>query len=494
MLNTSNYSATILNTLVAVFFLCSLAVHGDTFQWTGALNDNWAEGGNWSLVSGSSGRTYPNDSTDIARLDLDITSDQLVQIPAGGITVDQLLAGDASHNYIIGGTGTLALGTHNPTFSALNGGTVLFNTTTTFGTNATNAGAGKLVLNAAMTSSSFFRTTSNLAVQINAEMQGGFNPRFESGDVEIGTDSLIAAGNPNPVQITGQTFRAVGGHRTIDDDLQLHAAAGSTTYTLFDGTNGNNLTVTGSTSIKGRAGRDFHQYIDTATLELSGNVTWNMTDDRSNDLGDRPDAITFVNNGALVISGSGNTYTDISTDGVNMQGTGRFIVNNTSGSATGTGNNLWIGPDVLFGGDGSVTGSSVIVRGGTVSPGNSIGDLDTGAADFEAGSNLIIEFEGDSYDQLNVDGALTVSDDFTIDLVQLGIRPSTDMDLISFTGAFTGIPTAWNVVLPDASWYFDTIAATSGSNGVIRISGLVPEPTSAVLLAIAATTLFRRRR
>ena len=475
----------------AILLILTAGLTGaDTFEWQTDGNGNWNDGSNWSRTSGTSTRTFPDDSSDTAIFGDIITEDRTISIPAAGITVGGLQTGDSSHTYALGGTGSLSGGNFG-WFSLLNGGTVQFDTTASFGTNSTVNGPGTIIVNDQITNTSFIRFQGGIDLEVNSEFQGGHNFRYEGGGqvLSIGTVSSVTA-STNPMQLEKVTVRAVGADRSIDDNVLFTANPGGGNYTFFDGTNGNDLTITGTTQLQGRGGRDFRQHLDTATLELAGNVTWTMTGDRSSDLGDRPDAINLVNNGTLLISGSGNTYNDSTGDGVNIEGNGNFIVNNTTGSATGTGNNLWIDSGVTLGGVGSVSGSNLILRGGTIAPGNSTGTLTVGDATFEAGSTYEWEFGDGGSDLLAVDGNLTIDDDFTIDIVDLHGGPFGTLDLITYTGTLDGDPSLWTINHPPEVSYSQIL----GDGGSIRLTGLTPEPTTTLLLTLAGLVLLSGRK
>ena len=218
-----------------------------------------------------------------------------------------------------------------------------------------------------------------------------------------------------------------------------------------------------------------------------------MTEDRDTDLGDRPDAVSLANNGKLIISGAGKTYTDSTGQGVNIEGTGSFIVNNATGSATGTGNTLWIGPGVLLGGDGSVAGSDLIVRGGTISPGNSIGTLTVGDTMLQSGSTLQMELSLSGNDMLIVQGDLDLSNVETLELS--GPLVSNEFfSLIQVSGAING--TFDTIDFGSTGFTVDDISYGGIIPGVITLGSLpvVPEPSTLPLAVLGLIGLVRRRK
>ncbi|MDW8343726.1 MAG: autotransporter-associated beta strand repeat-containing protein [Verrucomicrobiae bacterium] len=147
---------------------------------------------------------------------------------------------------------------------------------------------------------------------------------------------------------------------------------------------------------------------DTTSLELrvaNANAQMKLTGLVTDGAGTRG----FTKTGAGVLElarPTGNTY-----DGLTVVNAGTLLVNNTSGSATGTGN-VQLGAGATLGGDGSVAGT-VITMGPTsvLSPGNSVGDLTLGAANFANGATLKFELgasttPGVTYDQLVINGTL----------------------------------------------------------------------------------------
>jgi len=455
-------------------------VQADVFTWTATSSGNWDDGGNWTLVSGSSGRTYPNNSADTADITNNISSDVVITIPAAGITVGVTKVGDAdaSHMLSFTGSGSITFSGGADPFNVINGATVQLDVPTAFGSNARILnGAGLLIINQPISNSSFLRfQPTGLTVRMNAEFQGIASGKlqFYGCPLQVGmTGSLLS--NTEFLDMYGAgPMSAYGQDRTIDDRVRLsHSAYGEV---LVDGMN--TLEITGEAILVGRAGRDFGMIIDTATLHLSGDVTWTLTNDKLTDLGDRPDGPELVNNATLLISGSGNTYTDSTGAGVNIEGTGTFMVNNQTGSVTGTGNTNWIASGVTLAGNGSIAGSTLILRGGTIAPGtNAVGTLAVGPATFETGSTYAWENSKDEVDLLTVSGNLTIADNFTIAITELnqGIGAS---DIITYTGAFSGTPSAWTINGP--AGYESVTVEDTGS--AIRLTGLPAAPTGTVII------------
>src|SRR5438067_858863 len=108
-------------------------------------------------------------------------------------------------------------------------------------------------------------------------------------------------------------------------------------------------------------------------------------------------SITKVGTGALTLTGS-NTYT-----GDTEVSAGTLIVNNTTGSATGTGD-VAVDGGATLAGSGFINGS-VNVDGGILSPGNSAGTL-TIRGDLTVGASSIFNFDlGATSDSIAVNGS-----------------------------------------------------------------------------------------
>lgn len=465
----------------AVLMFSTGTAYGDEFDWNADNNGNWNDGGNWVRTSGST-RDYPDDTTDIANLVNDITDERTVTIPGGGIDVDTATLGDTSDNFIITG-GELrtqnGLTINDDTAVRIDSDVQLL-----AGKSFNGGGdSGLLVLNGDINSDRFGPTIADneLTLRFSGTINGtntnnGNAGVSGTGTLEIATDGTL---NQSPRGITtgrGAVIRTFGGDRAVTDFFNFSGANDTT----FDGTNGD-LQVgaakfTGPSFFAGSA-----VIIRDGRITTTGNVSYSLD---SNNQG----AFIDLDTGELEITGSGNTY---SADGdVEFRGSGSLILNNADGSATGTGNSLIIPQNIVLSGNGS-TGSAVQMSG-TVAPGNSINTLSTGAITFQSGSSYQWEFTGASADLLAVDGNVIIQDssNFTIDALNLGPNGPDTIDLMTYTGSFTGDPDLWTVNLPP-DFKYDTITS---SGGTVQITGLTPEPTTAALLILAGLTLLTGRK
>ena len=105
--------------------------------------------------------------------------------------------------------------------------------------------------------------------------------------------------------------------------------------------------------------------------------------------------------GTLVFRGA-NAHT-----GPTVINGGTFLVNNTSGSGTGSGN-VALNANATLGGSGSIAGSVDVASFGTLTPGDNIGDLAVGTVAFDSNARFSVELggltAGTQFDQLIVAG------------------------------------------------------------------------------------------
>jgi len=265
-----------------------------------------------------------------------------------------------------------------------------------------------------------------------------------------------------------------------------------------------NISVAGSSSAGLQSGARLAFDTSTATggTFTQGNVIANSTGASGGAI-----SVTKLGTGTLVFD-KANTYSGGTTVSV-----GTLLVNNSSGSGTGSGTVMVAVGAVLGGGDaagttGFITGATTI--NGSLRPGNSIGTLnvansvtwnDNDAFVFELGTsaaNITLANTTGTRDLLNITGAgiftkgTSVDNTFTFDFAGTGQA-----------GVYKIVDWAASTTFTMASDFVATNLA-SGLTGSFTIDNtttalylnVVPEPSTWALLAgsLTALVIFRRRR
>jgi autotransporter-associated beta strand protein len=290
---------------------------------------------------------------------------------------------------------------------------------------------------------------------------------------------------------------------------RLRFRAGSTIELQFTGT-GTSTGLIASTGAGANAGE----------VDLNGSTrTFNIGDAAGS-------AIDMTISAKIVGTGAGITKTGAGTlaltvgntfDGGTTVSTGTLLVNNTSGSATGTGL-VQIDSGATLGGSGIISGSGAVTVQGILDVGNA-GDL--------GGQDLVINTTA----AINLTGA-TLNFDLWTDFTSGVSNAFPASDLLNLTGSSINISGAtlnvsasanglntwaydtawrlfdWNSItpsnnfgalnLPDLSgWDVNAIWDTNDLlvGGTIKIVNAIPEPSRAMLLLLGLLSLgFRRRR
>jgi fibronectin-binding autotransporter adhesin len=311
-------------------------------------------------------------------------------------------------------------------------------------------------------------------------------------------NTINLGGNLGAANISGQTFNL-----NLTGPITMTATAGRQIVNNMAGTfTLGKSTVVDSTqaiTLSGTAG---------ATLTFAGgaNSTTAVNDAIGNGGSGFIPGLVAVS-GSIVRLNNANTYGPTSpgtTTNTTVSG-GRLLVNNTSGSGTGTGNVSLTGG--TLGGTGTVS-QSVAATGGAVAPGDGgAGTLNIGTnVTFGGTAGLAVELGGTSpgitYDQLLVGGAANVSSavngTLTVSLIS-GFNPSVDTDFTILT-AVGGLTTNagvgfGNFAYPDFTHWTTNYTANSvvvhysaagGSGSSLASGAAVPEPAAMGLLICAA--------
>jgi fibronectin-binding autotransporter adhesin len=239
------------------------------------------------------------------------------------------------------------------------------------------------------------------------------------GTVAVGHDTALGIGAVNLNTATGTLRSADANARTLANPVTYSA-----NFTLGSPTTGN-LLFTGPVNV-GSGAKDFK--ILNAVTEFSGVISGSGTLTRSKS-----------GPGTLIFSGA-NTY-----PGTTAVNEGTLLVNNTSGSGTGT-TVVTVAEGATLGGSGAISGT-VTTSGPTakIAPGNSTGALSIGSLNLSAGGSVEMQINdastlkndklvitGIAAGSLNVTGA-------TLNISVTGTPAQSVYVLASYaTGALTG--------------------------------------------------------
>jgi autotransporter-associated beta strand protein len=360
---------------------------------------------------------------------------------------------------------------------------------------------------------------------LNGYQFGGLNTSGTvtfSGNIAAGTVTVPGTG----------TAGGAGGTNAISivHNIALIAATGGTS--AFTGVlSGNTAPVLGSTTTPGAAVTGNNTRITINQFRNHPNLDANvdgLPDAHANQL------VGTATQGTVILSAA-NTY----GGGTEVLG-GTLLVNNTTGSGSGTGP-VWVTAGTTLGGIGTLrpTGANGILIDGTVAPGtpltnDGVGRLSFDTVDgslvFAASSQLVFELYSNGTNGLaitldsngfidTIGGSFngTGSDSLAFNSTGLGLLNFTNatagslgvifgtgytpqlgdaFDLLDFnqvSGLSTSLLTLPNLSSYGADWVWDDTKFTS--HGVIAITTVIPEPSRAALCLLAGlATALRRRR
>ncbi len=481
-MKTQKRMSAMLLVLAAVLLVAGGAVMADTFEWKLDGDGDWENAANWTLLSGSSGREYPNDSDDNAHFTNNISGDVTVTVPAGGVAVKGIVAGDAdaSHVFTLTG-GTITSATSDSAIEMRNGATLQLDANMMAANFADLRGNGLLIVNGTMSNNRVWNLRdSTFTARINGQLNTSNDDiRVQAGArLEIGNDNFTSAPNGFQLNGGGNSFSAYGADRNTSRPMVLKGDLAT-----FDGSNGFDFETSGNVTFEAPGGRAVGVatiQVRGAVFSISGSLALNLAD------GTRTferHPVRLLDGGTLNLKGTSVTSRDLVLDGV-----GSLLLNNTTGSATGTGNSLIVGRQnhvagsaVSLKGTGSTDSALIMGAGGTVAPGSSVGTLTVNNhVSFEAGAAYEWERDAENTDLLVVTGDLTIADAFEIKVVQHAIDSRDAIDIITYTGDFTGTPSAWTLTPPVGSEGFDNLGVED-TGTAIRLTGLPTLPSGTVI-------------
>jgi hypothetical protein len=312
---------------------------------------------------------------------------------------------------------------------------------------------------------------------------------------------------------------ATGAGLQMSSKLILGGAFTMNNQVLFSGTGGNinsfgarhgsgTATLAGQLTNNDADGANVFSQNAGAVLSLTGQVSSNST---SNALHINR-SYTFNNGSGAATANPVGIVEFARAGGISYNGTvtvhaGTLLVNNTSGSGTGTGA-LTVNTGATLGGNGIITAATTI--NGNLAPGNnSPGVLTLNGATTLAGT-VTMELNGTNrgtqYDGINTgSGLLTYGGTMNLVFGSQFISGNTTFDLFQFgsggqTGTFSSISSSsfYNFTLNSGNSYssadqLGNIWSFNHSTGDLNVV-FIPEPTTWALLAVGLTALVILRR
>jgi fibronectin-binding autotransporter adhesin len=439
---------------------------------------------------------------------------------SGGTTVTSgtLQLGSSSTGSITNGpvgTGTLLL----------NGGTVSSSSTTARSiANAVTFG-GDVILgngtnNGTLTFSGAGTLTGNRIVTLNSDVTYSGNIGESGGSFGItknGTGTLILSGNNG---YSGGTT-ANDGLLRVKSSSALGSSSGSLTVNAGTANgaivdlSGNSIGVGNLTGSGGNIWNNLNGQNTTATLTIgtgnTGGGNYQGVISNNNGASNGIVALTKTGNGTITLSGT-NTYTGATT----VSG-GTLVIN----GSTAAGSALTVNNSGTLAGNGTISGTvsltaasgATLSPGGTTGTGNGIAVLHTGALTLNSGTTFSLDLNGGSgvnatgagslYDQLVVNGQLTLGGNLS---VTVGATPLNvgDKYFIALSSATTVSGTFANAVGPvytSGPYVFTINYADSAGDGtnlddISLTVTAIPEPSTWIGagLALGAIGVMGRKR
>lgn len=482
--------------VVTVIGICSGSLYAQDVvataaQPAGSANNwnstTWGTTGKWSDdLAPSAGKTY---------------STGAFQIRTGETTLAPTFAGDSLR--IVSGGSLLLKQNYGATSTAnliLNGGSIISGNGTTGTTLQILAGTINVVSNSTISLPVNGTDRRRIALSSTSTLSGSGNLTINGGDsfedlfeIPAGVTSTFT-GNWT---ITGGRF-SVGNDDVINDASTVTVTGANSYLDLRSNQKIGTLAGTGTITTNA-AGTRILNVSGAGSSSFSGTIT-----DGAGSIG-----LTKEGNGSLTLSGA-NTFS-----GATTLTSGTLLLNNTTGSATGTSNIVVNGG--TLGGTGSITGS-VTLNGGTFAPGASIESLALGALTLNAGSTFAYELNTSvlNGDFARVDGNLTIDAAALLTLTDLAagtVAVGEKLTLINYSGtwngtSFSGYADGSTFTLGANSWLinydditggsnFSAEAFTPGPSGFVTLTAVsaIPEPGTCVILAAAGLgwLVFRRK-
>jgi len=487
-----------------------LPAFATNYTWDGGAgpaNDKWSQANNWGIPDANNVAPPQNSVAGLTNIDI-FFSGNIRLIPK----VDQ--------TYFI----------RSMTF---NSGAGAFSITPQ-NTEILRIGAGGIVNN----STNIQTVAISLSLSNSQTWNASAGHLFFSESVNLNASTLTLAGLFN----IGISNTISGTGALVKNDSGALALAGTAPNTFSGGLTVNNGTVTaqkanafGSGAVTVNAGTlntvTHNQNVGTVTLNggviggSTGIITGSTYQVRSGAINARlggSAGMTKTTAGTVTLTSS-NIY----TGGTTING-GKLVVNNTSGSGTGSGNVTNNSSGVL-GGIGTITGNVYLMPGSKITAGddNIVGKLTTGSQTWSGGVTNLVNVrsvsagEGSGHDFLSISGGLTITAT-TANKLFIDIRSLTLANSPGLVGDFDSSQSyIWTIARTVSGITFapgesestvfsllmggfvnsldgGTLSLATGNAGkdlnLVFTPAAVPEPTVISLLALGLGWMLKRNR
>ncbi len=399
------------------------AVGSGTFTINGGALDNTSGGA--ITLSNNNAQTWGGDFTFAGSNNLNLGTgavalgaNRTVTVSAATLTEGGVISGAFSLTKLGAGTLTLTAADTYSGGTSINAGALSFSNNSLGTGNITFGGNSTLQWNGA--------NTQDISSKVQA-IGSGITATFDTNGNNV-TLASVLSGNGGIAKIgagkltlsAANTF--AGGTTLSAGQLNINnaAAVGSGVFTINGGTiddtsggaivlsNNNAVALNGGFTFAGTANLNF----GTGAVTLGGSPTLTISASTltiGGAIGDSGNAyaITTAGSGTLKLTGN-----NIFSGGVTI-GAGTLLADNASGSATGSGA-VTVNSGATLSGTGTASGSVTVNSGAHLAPGDGgTSVFNTGSLILGSGSDLDIVLNGNTagsgYDQINVNGSVTVS-------------------------------------------------------------------------------------
>ncbi len=543
-----------------------------TVNWFNGLTDQaWSNGGNTAQFGGTAGTVTMTEAIQTDSVTFTVGGYEIASSGGGSLDDDggtlSLVAPSGSGTTTtisgtIGGTGawewsydaanTPFTGTLNLTGANTRSGDLTLNSPTNDKTNSRTvvrfnsvSALGDTSNTVIVNSKTHLAAEADLTLAHTVSFSGGTLTATTGNTITIDDASLLSGvvrafgGNVSggTIEMTDVLGAPTSGTTEIQSGITLDVAnaaalGDSNTKVEWEGGSGSQrLLVSGTSTYEGDFIAERLSGNNESHLEVASGVTFTLTGDLNqqgggNSNGRRP---IFVKKGdgifVLERAGGSTMPVETGTGGVRVDA-GTLVVANTSGSATGNGYTRIMTGATLNSRTGSVidpnnsTGTdddAVAIFGGTLAPGESIGDLtignstdlddvltiggNDGTTDY--GGTLEIELDGATSDFVEVYGTLILDQglDSVLRLENFGSGATADFEYV--IASYDTLQGTFDQIVNHTGLSLDTTFGTGGidydylgnSDIAVRLTAtVIPEPGAVGFLVLALSGLALRRR